>query len=342
MELPARTLSGASVSFINSTPFQALDVPLRDHTGREVVVAIAKATFTIERDGHLRLAEEPSPVRVNDVLHRPADPRSSAQYPSDVCVQKRGADVVVLGDAISPHPATTVDVAIKVRNVTVPLRVHGERRFFRNVMEVAVSSPVPFERQPIVYERSYGGVSDDFSMVEPRNPSGVGVARRDSELIDRLAPQIEHPALPHRSPRDKHPPVGFGALLPHWSPRRDHAGTFDETWSATRMPLMPRDFDIRHDNVAHPSLSLDRPMERGDPIAVLGMSETGVVAFEVPDLRIVMRARFDRRGTVEVPAAIDTVLVEPNERRVELVVRRAFPVGRGRDLLREVVVDTDG
>jgi hypothetical protein len=33
------------------------------------------------------------------------------------------------------------------------------------------------------------------------------------------------------------------------------------------------------------------------------------------------------------------VLIEPGERRIEVVARQSFVLGRGRDVLREVVVD---
>jgi hypothetical protein len=44
-----------------------------------------------------------------------------------VCVAKRGTDVIVVGEAISPRPVTAMDVDVKVRDVQIPLRVHGPR-----------------------------------------------------------------------------------------------------------------------------------------------------------------------------------------------------------------------
>jgi len=161
-------------------------------------------------------------------------------------------------------------------------------------------------------------------------------------LIDTPAPQIEHPADPIEEAGEPHAPAGFGAILPHWSPRREYAGTFDAAWQDTRMPLMPLDFDLRHNSVAHPTLLFDMPLAPDDPIALLGMSERGVESFCVPDLRLVLRARYDTGEALSVRPPIDTLLVEPREGRLEITLRKAFPIGRGKRVLREIRVDIDG
>jgi hypothetical protein len=325
--------------FINASSLEAMDVPLLDHAGRRVVAVIAKATFRVRPDGQVVADDDPVAPRVTDVLYDKEDPRSSARLPSDVCPQKRGTDVVVVGEAVSRSPVTVVDVAIQARDHVAPMRVWGLREFYRSVLDIAVSASAPFERMPIQFERAYGGALEDCSLVESRNPSGVGLARRASDLVGQRAPQIEHPARPHRTSSDRHPPVGCGALLPHWSPRIDHAGTLDEAWRATRMPLMPEDFDVRHNNVAHPSLLLETAIATDDPVSILGMTHE-LFAFRIPRVPVVMTARYDERIEREHPP-IDTVLVEPTLRRFELTFRSAFPIGRGRNALRELRVDDE-
>jgi hypothetical protein len=325
----------------NASPYAALDAPLLDLAGREVIVVIVKATFVLRRDGKLVLADEPVPIRPNDVLRDPDNPRSSALYPSDLCAEKPGTDVIVVGDAVSRTPVTSMDVAVKVREVTAPLRVHGERLFYRGLTGVSIGPAAAFERKPISYEKAYGGATEDWGLVESQNPAGVGVARSAADLCDTPAPQIEHPARPHTGAGDKHPPAGYGALLTSWSPRRERAGTFDEVWQATRMPLLPLDFDPRFHNVAHPSLTFEEPLAAGDTLSILGMHEDGLLAFCLPALGITLRARFEQSGRVAARPVIDTVLIEPGKRQIELVVRKAFRRGRGRDLLRELAVDLD-
>jgi hypothetical protein len=330
------------MSFSNATSFFAIDAPYVDARGRDVIVAIVKATFDIGPDGALTPAEEPAPIRDNDIPWVPDDPRSSLRFPCDICAEKRGTDVIVVGEAVSRTPVKVLDVAVKVRGTTAPLRVHGERLFYHSVMQVLIGPAAPFERKPIVYERAYGGMSDDFTLLEPQNPSGVGLARRKTDLVGTPAPQIEHPALPHTSAGDRHPPVGFGPIAPHWTPRATYFGTTDALWMDTRLPLPPLDHDVRYNNVAHPALQLDPPLVPGDEITVLGMTLDGLLRFRLPDLGVVVRARFDQSGKVEERPPIDTVLLRPSDRQVEVVLRKAFLLGRGRDALREIVVDAAG
>lgn len=105
------------------------------------------------------------------------------------------------------------------------------------------------------------------------------------------------------------------------------------------MPLMPADFDLRYNNIAHPSLQFDEPLVAGERIALVGMHENGLWQIELPafPLRITAR-RHDGQHLVACPS-IDTVLVEPSKDEVQLSFRQTFPVGRGKSLLREVRVD---
>lgn len=327
--------------FWNATPHPAVDVPLTDPTGRDMVVVVVKASYRVLADGRVAPAEVPSKIRAADVPWDQENPRSSVRYPSDVCLEKSGADVIVVGDAISPKPVIAMDVAVKVGERSAPLRVHGERVFYRRVAGLAIGPAAPFKKVPIVYEKAYGGASEDFAQMEPHNWSGTGVAADEADLDGRPAPQIEHPLRPHSGSGDKHPPMGYGAIPAHWSPRREHAGTFDETWQKTRMPLLPLDWSPRANNASHPSLFFDKPLLPGTAIGVLGMTEGGVLSFALPDPKIMIRARFDLSGKTAVRAQIDTLLIEPGKRTFELVVRRAFPMGRGRDVLRELVADVD-
>jgi hypothetical protein len=328
------------MSLVNATRYAALDVPYVDPRGQRVVIAIIKATFELDRTGALAPAAEPSPVRAADVLWDDQRPNGSVKYPSDVCCAKFGADVVIVGAALSPRPVASMNVVARVGALEAPLVVHGERLFYKGARGIALSPAARFEVMPVVYERAYGGMTADGSRVEERNPAGVGVAHRDKDLIDTPAPQIEHPAFPHTHAGEDHPPAGYGATRPHWMPRRSRAGTFDNAWRETRMPLMPLDYDARFENVAHPALQLEAPPPPGTEIAVLGMSEGGVFRCELPGPKLVVHGLRSNERTTQRPT-VDTVLLEPSRGRVELVYRAVFTMGRGKTSLREIRVDTD-
>jgi hypothetical protein len=246
-----------TVTFANGSHFAALAVPSTAPDGRDVVIAVVKATF-VRRGDRAVLADRQVPVCAADVPYLTEASKSSIRYPSDVCPAKRGTDVIIVGDAVAPAPAPSVDVAVQIREREVLLRVHGERVYCEGLPGVVIGPAAPFERKAIVYERAYGGATADRELVEDRNPVGRGIAKTAAELVGTPAPQIEDPACPITSAEDRPAPVGLGAVSPHWMPRRGYAGTFDDAWLRSRMPLMPADFDVRHHNVAHPALEQAR------------------------------------------------------------------------------------
>src|SRR5262245_30916262 len=115
------------MSFTNATTFAALDVPYIDRNGHEIVIVIVKGTFEVDETGSVHPADRSSEIRAADEPYDPTNLRGSVRYPSDVCDEKIGTDVVVIGEAVSPRPVPFVDVGIQVRDVLVPMRVHGLR-----------------------------------------------------------------------------------------------------------------------------------------------------------------------------------------------------------------------
>jgi hypothetical protein len=106
------------------------------------------------------------------------------------------------------------------------------------------------------------------------------------------------------------------------------------------MPLLPLDFDVRHNSVAHPSLVFEEGLKASDPVSILGMTHD-LFAFELPRVPVVLRARYDDR-TEEARPRVDTLIVEPTKRRIELALRKTFLVGRGKTALRELFADVEG
>lgn len=325
------------MTFSNNTPYAAQDFPFVDPMGRDVVVAVVKASFRIDERGEARLLKTQAPIRPVDEPWDAENPLSSVKLPGDLADRKLGTDVVVVGDAIAPAPVTVLDIGVTVGNRTVPLRIHGPRLFAKRLGGIGITASVPFERQPVRYELAFGGASEDWSDVELRNPSGVGVAKRQSDLDGRPAPQIEHPERPHTSGGDRHAPAGFGAIGTHWSPRREFFGTPDEFWQQNRCPIFPTDFNLRYYSVAHPTLWFEEPIVPGTRVGIVGMSADRVLSFGIPELPIHISARYDS-GREQQDPKIDTLVIRPNERMFEVSARAAFPLGR-RNLLRELRVD---
>src|SRR4030095_10595505 len=140
----------------NQTPFAADRAWVRDRDGSEVWIVAVKATFEIRPDGTTRIAESQEEV-CRSPKYRGEPGRSSLLYDSDLVRTKPATDILANCHAYAPYGRTTphIDVTLKVADIAKTLRVWGDRMWKIGILSAGVSSPEPFERMPIVYERAF-------------------------------------------------------------------------------------------------------------------------------------------------------------------------------------------
>jgi hypothetical protein len=324
--------------FTSSLPFPAEVFLLADAAARQQVTVVAKATYAIVRE-RLEPAEDPAPIRL---FPEPWDdgPTSSLRHESDAVPWKPAADVLLLG-TVEPRRgrATERDVALRVGAVTRLARVFGDRRWSASRGAVVLGPPEEFERMPLVPERAYGGShagpDGGAPVVFAPNPIGRGflpIGAAPADVDGALAPNVEDPACLVASPDDRPTPALFGVLSPHFAPRLEHLGTFDEAWAERRSPHLPVDFDPRFWNVAPPALRL-ASLEGGQRVEVEGVRPDGALRFALPRLAVTARVRLAGDAPVELALRADTLVVDADARRVEIVLRASLDVhGRTLDL----------
>lgn len=305
-----------------------------DIDGRYVGVVLIKQRWKVTPLGGLS-REEGAEIRVSDEWWFPDEPEtSSIKYPSDLCLQKPSTDVLIVGSAISRGRTRVpeMDVTVRVGPVQKRLRVIGPRAWYRAGRgRYELTAPEPFEAIPVQWEKAWGGSdyeSDPENPIEePRNPNGVGVVRLPEELEGTAGPNIEDPEDLVRTNRASPKPAGFGAIKRAWAPRRDYVGTYDEEWMETRMPLLPLDFDARFNQSAPPDQVTPRPLRGGERVEVVNMHEDGPFAFELPKIHWFVGLQ-TTSGASEHPPQLDTVVLEPNARRVEITWRSTIALPR--------------
>jgi len=320
----------------NRTPFPAESFVLPDKDGQENLLVVLAATFTVDQRNVLTLAEEPSPVRAADV-HNAEPVLSSVRYEADVALEKPLVDVLVNGRAYAPHgrPAAQVAAGITVGDIRKVLLVHGDRewRFARDL-----SGAEPFTTMPIIYERAFGGTDVQSKSCDPRNPVGVGfrgVGSRDA-MIRTEAPNVEYPNALLKRRGDTAPPAGFGVVGRGWQPRVRLAGTFDERWLKEQWPLLPLDFDVRHYQAA-PVDQQSATLRGGEVARLVNLTPDGEWTFRLPTLDVPVHLFYEDRRH-QAALRLDTVLIEPDLRRITLTARAHFVTIRNRGLLRQIVV----
>lgn len=327
----------------NATTATVAVVPRIDGDGRPLGLVVIKERFYVALNQRVTRMGD-AEVRYTDEPWDPEAPAtSSTRRPADTCIRKTATDVLVAGFAMAPgrRPVTELDVLVEVGPVSRALRVTGPRVWYEGAAGLALTEPEPFVEVPLQWELAWGGTdAGDGSqplMEEPRNPVGRGVTRNTEALLHHLGPQIEDPAAPIAG-LGRHEPWGVGPIGRHWSPRRGWAGTVDPAWMRSRMPLSPLDQDPRFEQAAVPAMVAPGFLRGGERVRLHHLCADGALEFELPRVQFGVVARRDD-GDVPVGVLLDTVLLEPHDRVVELTWRAAVPLPRPARRLLEIRVD---
>ncbi|MBZ4420400.1 DUF2169 domain-containing protein [Myxococcus sp. RHST-1-4] len=303
-----------------------------------------KGTFEIDAGGGARLSDVQEAMVFADV-HQGEPGTTSLRYESDFAPFKPRADLLVLGQAVSPtgKPVTESLVTLELGTVRKAIRVTGDRRWERGLLGLRASAPRAFVQMPLVYERAFGGT--DLTHADPRhhgaelrNPVGVGYRKNpDARAAEGTPlPNLEDPRQPLSGWRDTPVSMGFGPVGRSWQPRLAHAGTYDARWQEEDYPFLPRDFDTRYFLCAPVDQQVPYP-RGGEVLRCTGMTRGGALVARVPTLRFPVTFRFDDGDQSHEPL-LDTLLVEPDSRRMMLTWRASVPLGRKPGKLREVLV----
>lgn len=311
----------------NRTPFTAERAWVRDRDGSEVWLVAVKATFDILEDGSTAVAKEQLPVlRLPEHFGEPG--KSSIRYDADLVLTKRTTDVIVVGHAYAPpgQAVAHADVGFRIGPLQKVLRVFGDRTWGT----FGASSPEPFERMPLVYERAYGGGDSRSRTPEQdwdwRNPVGTGFVVSGAHAAGVRLPNVEDPRSLISSWRDRPAPAGFAAIASHWQPRAGFAGTYDEHWMKTRQPLLAEDLDDRYFQCAPLDQQAPQWLRGGEPVALQGLTPGGRLSFNLPRLHLGFETRFhDGTRQIHQRRHLHTVILAPDVPRVSLVWHSALP-----------------
>ena len=182
------------------------------------------------------------------------------------------------------------------------------------------------------------------------NPLGRGFTRRwylsASRIKTMAAPRIsaeQEPCTARQFWRGAHgeklpTPAGLGVVGRGWLPRRALAGTFDAkaSYANDEVPRLPEDFDFGYYNCAPRDqqcthlhgeeiftlLNLCRP---NHPSAASDAGGNAMLRFSLPMQALFLLAVDGADKLMVERMLIDTVIIEPDERKVELTWRALLP-----------------
>ncbi len=303
-----------------------------------MLYTLVKGSFNLAEQLTL-CAEQPAPQMEDVYYGKPG--QSSLQYAADFHPGKHSTDVLMLGQACAPSQQAVyhLDVQLQLGALHKVVRVFGNRVWQGG----SISQPELFTRMPLVYEKAFGGLDiqgDALRGGEARNPVGVGFRGKKSasQLDGTPLPNLECPKQLIQDTTDTPEPAAFGPRAPNWQPRLQFAGTYDQAWQTTRAPYLPDDYSPRFMNVAHPNLIAPGFLQGGEPIKIIGMHPMGEIISQVPYVKLA--AIVEVAGQTQ-PAAfnLETILLEPNQLRMSLVWKAAFPCDKKALKISQVTVN---
>jgi hypothetical protein len=248
-------------------------------------------------------------------------------------LNKPKCDVILHASAHSEEPVSEMIVGFRVGNLEKFLKVIGPRHYRQAVLGVKPGKPLPFTQQPISYDTAYGGSQIDNPKAPEekitytsfmRNPVGIGFYpnSRNGDLVDRplpLSEAIKKPIKGHTS--TKPIPQAFGPIARNWYPRSTLGGTYDEHWSDNVAPFLPEDFDERYYQCAPEDQQCDH-LRGGERVTLMGMlPQQKNLSFCLPKVNVPMQAILKNGDRHNLDPRIDTLTIEPDERRFTLVWR---------------------
>jgi hypothetical protein len=323
----------------NLTPFAVGELAGKDAEGFPLFVAAVKASFAWQPDGSVQ-AIEPIPLQEADEwMGEPAT--SGLLAAAEIGPPKPRVDVLLRGVLTAAAPFVELDVGMRVgARLQKVAKVFGARYWLPGVVhDMVPSKPYPTQALPFAWELCFGGSdAQDTRATEPRNPAGTGVTRRPAELQGKQAPSFEDPTSLIKSTNDRPAPRGFGPVAAHWQPRCLRAGTYDAAWQKSRAPLLPKDFDPAYFNVAPEDQQLP-DYQPGEEVRLFNLSPRGVDFFYLPDFEVPVTFS-SREKMSETFAEVDTIVIEPAEKRFSLVAHAAFSPRPNLLAMGQVVVGT--
>jgi hypothetical protein len=310
--------------------------------GRERLVVVAKGTFVFPpQDSELHLADEQLALVFADEFY--GEPGlSPMRRESEFAPVKPRCDVLVLGSAHAPggRPTDRVRVGLRVGRFVKGFDVVGERVWDGG----GPTPPRPFVQQPIHYGVAYGGVDVDPDQPERQetytpNPVGVGYypLSRGTALAGKPLPNTEEIGSAAPAPDGQYRPMAFGPVGRNFDPRFRLAGTYDQRWMDETFPFLPADFNPQYFQSAPADQQIDHPIG-GEDVNLLNLTPEGRTNFRLPLGEVPVEfstATYERH---EVVAILDTIVIEPDERRVTLAWRASHPLRRNILEMRQVVV----
>lgn len=323
----------------NRTPFPARLQPMTSSQGHRQWLLTVKATWVLD-SGRLASAEQQQAIRIephvcrvgdlalDDVQRRCLGPLQDEELvwvDAETGPPKPSFNLLVSGHACAPAGwnQPQLSARVQVGGIDASLTAHVPRCWVSGLL---------------------GMKSRSLAAVVSRVPLHPAFGDWDGGLLAGavanglpLLPWLQHTKHAARYQRRAVVPAGWGPWPPNAAHRHCHAGTYDEAWQRERAPQLPKDFDPRHWNDAHPELQASKPPTAGEVLRLQHLGSQPLIESRMPGLPLSAAPR--QAGGQQLPSMAllpDTLLIEPDHNRMSLLWRQAFNQGDGASALTSI------
>jgi hypothetical protein len=283
-----------------NTDFSAQGYFIRDRAGAEHWVAALRASFSINAGGLVKIAETQDPVLLAPVYAD--DEAGELKSESDIAPFRPKPDFVLCGMACLADMAAAraLEASLSIGAMTKRAAVTCPRILRKRDGALSVEQGDPFGGIELTWRNSLGGADllpkpGEEAQTQWANPVGRGWTKRWRDLpdgADIMLPMIENASDRIQPGRPLPAPFGFGAVQPHWLPRRQYAGTYGDAWQKGRAPLLPDDFDDRFYQSAPADQQLD--LKGGEQVSAVNLHPDGAFSFRLPQIILEASTRIGR------------------------------------------------
>jgi len=268
------------MEFTNSTDFPADSLVGSTGDWEQTAMVACKVTYRLNRDGSL----EPVPAdQMWPVLGEPALFGGVTLLP-DLEFRKKGIDILVFGEAVSPRGWASRHLTLRIRCGPVDKRVEvfGDRSWLKGVGGSIPSEADPFETMPITNDRAFGGsaILAGEEVIHPFNPDGRGYCMSKEEVGGKPLPNLERPEALITDWKQTPGPAclykGNGLFLDASGP-----GSFEELSQSSDSMALPQAIFDQAFNQAVPDLVCPNG-QLGRSLSLSGFDAEGDLLFPLP------------------------------------------------------------
>ncbi|MEP5761902.1 MAG: DUF2169 domain-containing protein [Litoreibacter sp.] len=322
----------------NETGYSAGFTAALDSDGRDHVVVVVKGSFDLQNNSGIdrcRRSDVQDALIMSDIFW--GKPGFSApRTEMDFAHVKPNCDILFEATAYAPdrRPATQLTAGAQLGRWKKAIEVIGDRVWLSGPTGPRISKTQSFTTMPVTYELAFGGVdrsdpTEELPAAYGPNPVGQGWHKMDNlaHLTGQPLHNFETPGDTVVFPWDNATAVGLGPMARGWPARLKYGGTYDQHWIDNVFPFLPADFDPRYYQAAPQDQQLPYP-QGGEAVTLINLTSEGKTSFCLPDAEMPVLFSRRRADDISLNAPLDTIVIRPDARRINLTWRVSIPLQR--------------